>query len=78
MITLIDDPRHRLAEDGTARLSFEQAQAILDLRLARLTALGREEIGGKNSTSSRWKSPIISRSSLARPVQASSRTELPM
>src|ERR1700761_210113 len=45
MITLIDDPRHRLAEDGTARLSFDQAQAILDLRLARLTALGREEIG---------------------------------
>ncbi|HEY0911560.1 MAG TPA: DNA gyrase subunit A, partial [Bradyrhizobium sp.] len=44
MITLIDDPRHRLAEDGTARLSFDQAQAILDLRLARLTALGREEI----------------------------------
>ena len=45
MITLIDDPRHRLAEDGTARLSLKQAQAILDLRLARLTALGREEIG---------------------------------
>jgi DNA gyrase subunit A len=45
MITLIDDPRHRLADDGTARLSLEQAQAILDLRLARLTALGREEIG---------------------------------
>src|SRR5664280_1280583 len=45
MITLIDDPRHRLAEDGTARLSFEQAKAILDLRLQRLTALGREEIG---------------------------------
>ncbi len=45
MITLIDDPRHRLAEDGTARLSMEQAKAILELRLARLTALGREEIG---------------------------------
>src|SRR6202522_172124 len=45
MITLIDDPRHRLAEDGTARLSFEQAKAILELRLARLTALGRGEIG---------------------------------
>jgi DNA gyrase subunit A len=45
MITLIDDPRHRLAEDGTARLSMEQAKAILDLRLQRLTALGREEIG---------------------------------
>src|SRR6202041_1702900 len=41
---LIDDPRHRLAEDGTARLSLEQAKAILDLRLQRLTALGREEI----------------------------------
>src|SRR5258707_13778876 len=45
MITLIDDPRHRLAEDGTARLPFEKAKAILDLRLARLTALGREGIG---------------------------------
>ena len=44
MITLIDDPRHRLAENGTARLSLEQAKAILDLRLQRLTALGREEI----------------------------------
>jgi DNA gyrase subunit A len=44
MITLIDDPRHRLNEDGTARLSMEQAKAILDLRLQRLTALGREEI----------------------------------
>jgi DNA gyrase subunit A len=44
MITLIDDPRHRLAPDGTARLSMEQARAILDLRLQRLTALGREEI----------------------------------
>jgi len=44
MITLIDDPRHRLNPDGTARLSFEQAKAILDLRLQRLTALGREEI----------------------------------
>ncbi len=44
MITLIDDPRHRLAEDGTARLSLEQAKAILDLRLQRLTALGRDEI----------------------------------
>jgi DNA gyrase subunit A len=45
MMTLIDDPRHRLGEGGTARLSMEQAKAILDLRLQRLTALGREEIG---------------------------------
>jgi len=44
MITLIDDPRHTLSADGTARLSMEQAKAILDLRLQRLTALGREEI----------------------------------
>ena len=44
MITLIDDPRHRMAPDGTARLSLEQARAILELRLQRLTALGREKI----------------------------------
>jgi DNA gyrase subunit A len=44
MITLIDDPRHKINADGTARLSMEQAKAILDLRLQRLTALGREEI----------------------------------
>jgi DNA gyrase subunit A len=44
LIALIDDPRHRIAEDGTYRLSFEQAKAILDLRLQRLTALGRDEI----------------------------------
>jgi DNA gyrase subunit A len=44
MITLIDDPRHRINLDGTARLSMEQAKAILDLRLQRLTALGRDEI----------------------------------
>jgi DNA gyrase subunit A len=44
MITLIDDPRHRMTAEGTARLSLEQARAILELRLARLTALGREEI----------------------------------
>ena len=45
MITLIDDPRHRVSPDGTLRLSAEQAKAILDLRLQRLTALGRDEIG---------------------------------
>jgi DNA gyrase subunit A len=44
LMDLIDDPRHRLAADGTARLSAEQAKAILDLRLQRLTALGRDEI----------------------------------
>ena len=44
LIALIADPRHRLAADGTYRLSDEQARAILDLRLQRLTALGRDEI----------------------------------
>ncbi|MEQ9144881.1 MAG: DNA gyrase subunit A [Parvibaculaceae bacterium] len=45
IIQLIDDPRHRIAEDGTYKLSETQARAILDLRLQRLTALGRDEIG---------------------------------
>ncbi len=44
LIDLIADPRHRLNADGSYRLSEEQAKAILDLRLARLTALGRDEI----------------------------------
>ncbi|MFG1462968.1 DNA gyrase subunit A [Xanthobacter sp. DSM 24535] len=44
LIELIADPRHTLAADGTYRLSLEQARAILDLRLQRLTALGRDEV----------------------------------
>jgi DNA gyrase subunit A len=44
LIRLIADPRHQLREDGTYKLSEEQARAILDLRLQRLTALGRDEI----------------------------------
>jgi DNA gyrase subunit A len=44
LIRLIDDPRHRINEDGTYNLSEEQARAILELRLQRLTALGRDEI----------------------------------
>jgi DNA gyrase subunit A len=44
LIALIADPRHRLTDEGTYRLSEEQARAILDLRLQRLTALGRDEI----------------------------------
>jgi DNA gyrase subunit A len=44
LIALIDDPRHGLNEDQTYNLSDEQARAILELRLARLTALGRDEI----------------------------------
>ena len=44
LIQLIDDPRHRINDDGTYKLSEEQARAILELRLQRLTALGRDEI----------------------------------
>ncbi|POF29461.1 DNA gyrase subunit A [Roseibium marinum] len=44
LIRLIDDPRHMVQEDGTYKLSEEQARAILELRLQRLTAMGRDEI----------------------------------
>jgi DNA gyrase subunit A len=45
LLALIDDPIWRIKEDGTYRMSELQARAILDLRLQRLTALGRDEIG---------------------------------
>jgi DNA gyrase subunit A len=44
LVALIADPRHAVEADSTIRLSEEQAKAILDLRLQRLTALGRDEI----------------------------------
>jgi len=40
----VSDPRSIILEDETIRLTEEQAKAILDLRLNRLTALGRDEI----------------------------------
>ena len=45
LVDLIADPRHKLTASATIRLSDEQARAILELRLQRLTALGRDEIG---------------------------------
>jgi DNA gyrase subunit A len=45
LVALIADPRHTLDANGDIRLSEEQAKAILELRLARLTGLGRDEIG---------------------------------
>ncbi|MEO8883918.1 MAG: DNA gyrase subunit A [Devosia sp.] len=45
LMALVDDPRHKIAEDGTFKLSDEQARAILALTLSRLTGLGRDEIG---------------------------------
>ena len=45
LVALIDDPLHKVGDDGTYRLSETQARAILELRLQRLTAMGRDEIG---------------------------------
>ena len=44
LVALIADPRRVLSENGEIHLSEAQARAILELRLARLTALGRDEI----------------------------------
>ena len=44
LIRLIDEPGRTVSEDGAYRLSEEQAKAILELRLQRLTGLEREKI----------------------------------
>ncbi|QQA44939.1 DNA gyrase subunit A [Pelagovum pacificum] len=43
-IRLIDDPTHKMNEDGTYNLSETQVRAILDLRLQRLTQIGVKEV----------------------------------
>ncbi|CUH36278.1 DNA gyrase subunit A [Jannaschia seosinensis] len=43
-IRLIDDPTHKINEDGTYNLSERQARAILELRLQRLTQIGVKEV----------------------------------
>lgn len=43
-IQLIDDPTHRMNDDGTYNLSETQARAILELRLQRLTQIGVKEV----------------------------------
>ncbi len=45
LMALIDDPLHTVSKKKTCRLSEAQARAILELRLQRLTAMGRDEIG---------------------------------
>ncbi|MEQ8435108.1 MAG: DNA gyrase subunit A [Oceanicaulis sp.] len=45
LVELVADPRSVIREGNVIRLTEEQAKAILDLRLNRLTALGRDEIG---------------------------------
>jgi DNA gyrase subunit A len=44
LIALIADPRTQVIAGGSIRLSDEQARAILELRLQRLTGLGRDDI----------------------------------
>ncbi len=44
LVELIADPRHKVSDAGSYKLSDAQATAILALTLSRLTALGREEI----------------------------------
>ncbi len=44
LIDLIDEPGRDVDEDGTYELSEEQAKAILELRLHRLTGLERDKI----------------------------------
>jgi len=44
LLKLIADPRSRLNDDGTIQLTDEQAKAILDMRLLKLTQLGLGEI----------------------------------
>lgn len=43
-IRLIDDPTHKINEDGTYYLSETQTRAILELRLQRLTQIGVKEV----------------------------------
>ncbi len=45
LVELVADPRSIIRDGNTIHLTDEQARAILDLRLNRLTALGRDEIG---------------------------------
>jgi len=44
LIALIDEPGRAVDEDGTYQMSEEQAKAILELRLHRLTGLERDKI----------------------------------
>ncbi|MCW2246551.1 DNA gyrase subunit A [Azospirillum fermentarium] len=47
LIELIDEPGRGIGPGGTYRLSEQQARAILDLRLHRLTGLERDKIGAE-------------------------------
>lgn len=44
LLAIVDEPGNEVASDNTYQLTEEQAQAILDLRLHRLTGLERDKI----------------------------------
>jgi DNA gyrase subunit A len=44
LLDLIDEPGNVISDDGTVRVTDEQARGILELRLQRLTGLEREKI----------------------------------
>lgn len=44
LLIIVDEPGNEVSTDGTYQLTEEQAQAILDLRLHRLTGLERDKI----------------------------------
>ena len=50
LVELVADPRSVLRDGNVLRLTEEQARAILELRLNRLTGLGREELGNEAAT----------------------------
>jgi DNA gyrase subunit A len=50
LIALIDDPEYPVTARNTYQMSEEQAKAILDLRLHRLTGLERDKIGDELKT----------------------------
>ncbi|SIR06572.1 DNA gyrase subunit A [Bosea sp. TND4EK4] len=76
LIALVDDPRHPMNPDGTYRLSDAQAKAILELRLARLTALGRDEIGEELEKLAREIADYLDILGSRARIQAIIRTEL--
>ena len=47
LLALIEDSANVVSEDGTVRLTEEQARGILNLTLQRLTGLEREKIAGE-------------------------------
>jgi DNA gyrase subunit A len=49
LLSIVDEPGNEISQEGTYHLSDAQAQAILDLRLHRLTGLERDKIANELS-----------------------------